>query len=105
MNMSERDQQTKLVKLLRGGRITIPAEFRRRLGITQESVLEMSLAAGELRIRVVEGRRPTAGSQWLKDLYALYAPARDEAIGRGYTDDEIDVNLDAAVTAVRGDGI
>ena len=31
---------TRIVRPLRGGQITIPAEFRRELGITEESVLQ-----------------------------------------------------------------
>jgi hypothetical protein len=76
-------------------------EFRKRLGITEESVLEMSVAAGELRVRVVEVRRPSPSSKWLQDLYALYAPVRDEAIERGYTEGEINATIDEAVAAVR----
>jgi len=103
--MNEIDTTTKLVKPLRNGQITIPVEFRKRLGITEESVLEVSVASGELRVRVVEVRRPDAGSQWLQDLYALYAPARDEAIERDYTEEEINATIDEAVAAVRDEHV
>ena len=101
--MNENNRTTKLVKPLRSGQITIPVEFRKRLGITDESVLEMRVSEGELRVRVLELRQPATGSQWLKDLYALYAPARAEATEHGYTDDEIDAVIDAAVAAVRNE--
>lgn len=91
----------KLVKPLRNGQVTIPAEFRRRLGITDESVLEMSVADDELRVRVLEVRRQAAGSTWLKDLYEEFAPSRKEAVDRGYSEDEINSAVDEAVAAVR----
>ena len=43
----ERKRTSKIVRQLRGGQITIPAEFRKRLGI--DSLLQMTLAGDELR--------------------------------------------------------
>ncbi len=43
----------------------------------------------------------TAGSPWLAELYQRFAPVRQEAIDRGYTEDDINDAIDAAVTAVR----
>jgi bifunctional DNA-binding transcriptional regulator/antitoxin component of YhaV-PrlF toxin-antitoxin module len=99
--MASSDDTTKRVKPLRSGQITIPVEFRRRLGITDQSVLEMSVEDDELRVRVLEVRRPSADSRWLKDLYEEFAPVRQEAIDRGYTEGEIDDVIDDAIAAVR----
>ncbi|HVX29806.1 MAG TPA: AbrB/MazE/SpoVT family DNA-binding domain-containing protein [Nitrolancea sp.] len=99
--MSEKNQSTKLVKPLRSGQITIPVEFRKRLGITDESVLEMRVSEGELRVRVLKLQRPNAGSPWLRDLYAMFASVRDEIAERGERDDEINAMIDAAVKAAR----
>jgi bifunctional DNA-binding transcriptional regulator/antitoxin component of YhaV-PrlF toxin-antitoxin module len=99
--VNESSRSTKLVKPLRGGQITIPAEYRRRLGINEESVLEMRITEGELRVRVLQLHRSNAGSPWLRDLYAMFAPARDDILERGYSDDEINEMIDAAVKAVR----
>ncbi len=43
----------------------------------------------------------TAGSPWLAELYERFAPIRQEAIDRGYTEEDINDAIDAAVTAVR----
>jgi len=42
---------TRLVSQSCHGRVTIPIEFRRTLGILDEEILEMTLGDGELRIR------------------------------------------------------
>lgn len=42
------------------------------------------------------------GCPWLKELYDYFAPARREALERGYTEEEINLAIDEAVTAVRG---
>ena len=36
-------RMSRIVRPLRGGQITIPAEFRKELGITEESVLQVTL--------------------------------------------------------------
>ena len=51
------ERMTRLVKLYARGQITIPAEFRQRLGINESSVLQMRLRGSSLeitRLRVVE---------------------------------------------------
>lgn len=42
-----------------------------------------------------------AGATWFKGLYDLFAPARQEAIDRGYTEEEINGWIDDAVAATR----
>jgi AbrB family looped-hinge helix DNA binding protein len=88
------------VRPRRDGRITIPAEFRRELGIGDETTLRLTVADGELRLRPV-GKRETDGASWFKELYDYFAPARQEAIEKGYTDEEINGWIDQAVAEVR----
>ncbi len=97
--MKERGPVTKIVRALRGGQITIPAEFRRRLGITEDSVLQMILAEGELRIKPMRVAETAGGSPWLKELYDLFAPVRDEAASM--SEEEIDEAIQQAVAASR----
>ncbi|HEY8692219.1 MAG TPA: AbrB/MazE/SpoVT family DNA-binding domain-containing protein [Chloroflexota bacterium] len=97
--MARGGSTTRIVKPLRSGQITIPAEFRERLGITADSVLQMSLTEGELRIRPLEVTRRAAGSPWLKELYDLFAPVREEA--KQFSEAEVDAAIDSAVRAVR----
>jgi hypothetical protein len=40
-------------------------------------------------------------SDWFERLYERFAPARSEAIERGYTEDEINQWIDEAVAEVR----
>jgi bifunctional DNA-binding transcriptional regulator/antitoxin component of YhaV-PrlF toxin-antitoxin module len=93
--------QTKLVRQLRGGQITIPVEFRRELGIEAETLLRMTLEDGELRIVPVEAEPRGKGSPWVRELYDYFAPVREQIAAAGYTDEEINADIDAAIRAVR----
>jgi AbrB family looped-hinge helix DNA binding protein len=97
--MSEGGPTTKIVRPLRGGQITIPAAFRRQLGIGDDSLLQVTLDRDELRIKPV--RVTEQGSPWFRELYELFAPVRQEAIEKGYTDEQINAWIDEAVEAVR----
>jgi AbrB family looped-hinge helix DNA binding protein len=99
--MDGSDRRTRIVRPLRSGQITIPAEFRRRLGISEESLLRVTLEDGELRILPVRAAERGPGSPWLRELYALFEPVRREA-GR-YDEDEINEAIDAAVRSVRAE--
>ena len=90
---------TKIVRPLRGGQITIPAEFRRQLGITEDTVLQLTVQEGELRIRPLHLKQTAAGSPWFEEIYKQFAPVREEAAH--LSEEEIDVAIDQAVKATR----
>ena len=89
----------RIVRPLRGGQITIPVEFRKSLGIGPESVLEVSVVDGELRLKPLALTTTAAGSPWLNELYKLFGTVREEAKALG--PDEVDAAIDSAVQAVR----
>jgi hypothetical protein len=43
------------------------------------------------------------GSPWLKELYDLFAPARESIAQSGMTEDEINAEIDAAIREVRAE--
>lgn len=91
---------TKLVKPLRSGQITIPAFFREKLGIDSDTLLQISLMQGELRIKPVKVSEETAqGSPWLKEAYDAFADIRKQM--EQYSEQEINEAIDQAVKAVR----
>jgi AbrB family looped-hinge helix DNA binding protein len=90
---------TRIVRPLRSGQITIPAEFRKQLGITEDSVLELTLQGAELRIKALRPKETAEGSPWFKDLYEHFAPVREEA--EQYSEEEIETAIDEAVRAAR----
>ena len=51
----------KVVRPLRSGQITIPAEFREKLAITQDTLLQIILVGRELRIRPVKVSATSTG--------------------------------------------
>ena len=99
--MSHNDRGTKLVRTRRKGQITIPDEFRRRLGIEENTLLRVTLEHDELRLKPVTVREQPQGSPWLRELRDYFAPVRQEAVERGYTDEDINRWIDEALAAVR----
>ncbi len=97
--MKHEERTTRIVRSLRNGQITIPAEFRRELGIEADTLLQLTLGQGELRVMPLQTRGRTHGSGWLKDLYEQFAPVREEA--QAYGDEEVNATIDEAVRAVR----
>jgi AbrB family looped-hinge helix DNA binding protein len=97
----EQSPATRLIRPLRGGQITIPADLRKTLGIGPETTLRVSVVDGELRIRPIEVVERAGGSPWFLELYDHFAPARREAEEHGYTDEQVDAAIDDAVSAVR----
>ncbi|MDP9373476.1 MAG: AbrB/MazE/SpoVT family DNA-binding domain-containing protein [Chloroflexota bacterium] len=97
--MKEGTRMTRLVRPLRSGQITIPADFRKQLDIQEDSLLQMTLEGDELRIKKVQVSETAAAAPWLKELHDRFAPVREEA--KGYSEAEINEAIDAAVTAVR----
>jgi bifunctional DNA-binding transcriptional regulator/antitoxin component of YhaV-PrlF toxin-antitoxin module len=93
--------KTKVVKLLRNGQITIPAEFRDALHLDDEEALAMTLMDGKLEMQVLRPATNQSGSQWAKDLYDLFAPVRESL--EGYSDQEINDAIDEALKAVRAE--
>jgi AbrB family looped-hinge helix DNA binding protein len=97
--VSNNRPETRIVKQLRSGQVTIPADFRKELGIADNSFLQITMIQGELRIKPVRVTERAAGSAWVKELYNYFAPARQEAAN--YSEEEINADIDAAVHEVR----
>lgn len=88
-----------LVKTLRSGQITIPANLRNTLGIGTDSFLQIRMVNGELRIKPVQVSTEKTDSAWMKKLYDRFAPVREEA--QKYSEREVNKAIDKAVSAVR----
>ena len=65
MTMKEGAHMTRVVRSLRNGQMTIPAEFRKQLGIGDDSLLQVTLAKGELHIKPLRAAERPIGSAWL----------------------------------------
>ena len=97
--MAEQKFASRVVRQLRGGQITIPAAFRRRLGIEQDALLRITIEDNELRIRPLERSRSAGDASWFNELYQVFGPVRDEA--GEMSDEEINTAIDRAVAEVR----
>ena len=101
--MSQAARMTQIVRPWRGGQITIPAAFRRELGMDEETLLRLTLEDGELRMTPVRGNETGKGSPWLRELYEHFAPVREEILRRGISEEEVNADIDAAIAAVRAE--
>jgi len=99
--VAERKRMTRTIKAIRNGQITIPADFRRALDITDDSLLQMTVEGDELRIVKLRTAPETTGSPWLAELYERFAPVRAEAVAAEYSEEEINAAIDKAVAGVR----
>ena len=97
--MAGRTRMIKVIRSLHGGQITIPAEFRRELGIEDDSLLQVTLEADELRLRPVS--ITTVSRVALRDLYEQFAPMREEILTQQISEEEVNADIDAALRAVR----
>lgn len=92
---------TKIIKPLRSGQITIPADFREKLGIDADTLLQINLMHGELVIKPVKTVNTVKGSPWVRELYEAFAPVRKEAKEKDLSEKKINTAIDQAVKAVR----
>lgn len=98
--MLAESESSRIIRSQRDGKVTIPADFREALGIDGESLLQLTLVHGELRIKPVTSSTPEQGSPWLREAYEAFAPIREE-LAEKYSEDEINAVIDQAVKAVR----
>lgn len=96
--MTPLDSTTKLIHPLRNGQITIPVEFRRALHLTDQTMLRMTLIGDELHLRPVQMEGVESGSNWLSELYQLFAPVRRH--NANLTEETINADLDLALTPI-----
>lgn len=90
----------RVVRPLRRGQLTIPVEFRRQLGIDDDTLLQLTLKENKIEITPVV-TTPTKGSAWLRELYDLFAPVRQDAADLSEAD--VDTLIDEAIEEVRSE--
>jgi bifunctional DNA-binding transcriptional regulator/antitoxin component of YhaV-PrlF toxin-antitoxin module len=101
--MSTSERSSRVVQVLRGGRIVIPAEFRRLIGIEDDSLLRITVEDGDLRVSPVNSEMQGKERDWLDALYDAYAPTRADILARGISEEEVNTDIDAAIAEVRAE--
>lgn len=100
--MTRTQPAPKLIKPRRGGQITVPVAFREALGFDEDgTMLQATMADGELRLRPVRLGSDVPGSPWLRELYEYFAPVRDDIEQQGLTEEDVNSAIDAALVAAR----
>ena len=101
--MSSSATKTKLVRTLRGGQMTIPAEIRRELEIEENTMLRVALVEGGFQVTPMRMQQSSKGSAWLRELHEYFAPLREEILASGITEEELNADIDKAVAEVRAE--
>ncbi|MCW5881431.1 MAG: AbrB/MazE/SpoVT family DNA-binding domain-containing protein [Anaerolineae bacterium] len=91
---------SRVVRPLRRGQLTIPVEFRRHLGIDENTLLQLTLREDRIEITPVIAS-PAKGSAWLRELYDLFAPVRQDA--ENLAEAEVDALMNDAIEEVRAE--
>lgn len=99
----ENKSPTRSVRSLRGGQMTIPIEFRRALGIDEETLLRVTLEDGALRVAPLRTEEKARDPNPLRDLYEYFAPVRDAVLASGISQEELWAEIDAAIAEVRAE--
>ena len=100
---SEIKSRSRTVRSLRGGQMTIPIEFRRALGIDEETLLRVTLEDGALRVTPVHAVEKATGANPLRDLYEYFAPVREAVLASGISQEDLWAEIDAAIAEVRAE--
>ena len=99
--MGASESKSRTVRVLRGGQITIPIEFRRELGIEEGSLVEVTLTE-ELRLTLRPvGASAAADHTWMQKLYEVFEPVRREIRESGIPEEELDALIDESVEEAR----
>ncbi|MDQ3692103.1 MAG: hypothetical protein M3464_00545 [Chloroflexota bacterium] len=61
----------------------------------------MTLDDRGIHISLVQVAETGAGSPWLRELYEMFAPVREEILARGISEEEVNADIDAAIAEVR----
>jgi antitoxin component of MazEF toxin-antitoxin module len=90
------------VVMIENGKIAIPAEFLTEMGLNEGSSVRLQLAEGT--VQVAPASEPSGvRTNPLAELYDWFAPTRAHVQAQGYSDEEIDADIDAAIAEVRAE--
>ena len=91
----------KYVRIQEKGQVTLPARMRRALNLKKGDLVAVEPTADGVLIRPVDVQEVRTGSPWLKELYDQFAPAREEILARGISEEEVNDDIDRAIREVR----
>jgi AbrB family looped-hinge helix DNA binding protein len=94
--MTQDKPLTKLVRPLPKGQITLPVEFRRRLGINSETILSLTLKGNTIEIVPL---RPVPQQETQQETLREY---QDDDIDRFLKEDQLDPDTAAEVRRLLG---
>lgn len=98
--MASPERPIHLVRVQEKGQVTLPADVRKKTGLKRGDLVSVTATEGGVLIMPVEVRE-AKGSPWLRELYDYFAPMREEAVAKGYTEEQIDAAIDDALREAR----
>lgn len=91
------------VVMIKNGKIAIPTEFLDEMGLNEGSSVRLHLVGGTVRIEPAIEPSDSRRSNPLAELYDWFAPTRAHVLAQGYTEEEINADIDAAIAEVRAE--
>ena len=83
--------------------ITLSGDIVRAAGLASGNLIEVHVEDGELRLIPASASTPEPKTNPLADLYDYFAPVREHVLASGYSEDEINADIDAAIAEVRAE--
>lgn len=87
--------------LLEDGKVTIPEDLLEEWGVADGTPLRVQLHEGTLRLVPLDLEEEARRKHPFVALYEWFAPTREYVEAQGYTEEEIDADIDEAIAEVR----
>jgi hypothetical protein len=101
--MRDEEQVTATVQIRPGGQITLPEAMREQLGMSDGSLVRLSIERGSLRLSLDQVGQDGEESDWFDAISRAYAPIRAQILARGLAPDETNECIDAAEAEAQGE--
>ncbi len=89
------------VTLLEDGKVAIPEDLLEEWGVANGATLKVQLEEGTLRLLPLDPEEEARRKHPFVALYEWFAPTREHVKACGYTEEEINADIDAAIAEVR----
>lgn len=88
---------------LEDGKVTLPKDLLDAWGVANGATLEVQLEEGTLRLLPLDPDEERRRKHPFVALYEWFAPTREYVAACGYTEEEINADIDAAIAEVRAE--
>lgn len=91
------------VVFVEDGKITLPTDILVKLGFEEGSAVSLRLVEDAIQILPTAEAETSPGGNPIAEVYDWFAPTRAHVLAQGYSEDEINADIDAAIAEVRAE--